>query len=185
MKKTLLLDCDGPCAAFVPALLEEMRLHVDEIPGLLDIFVWDFIHGVFSDKQKKLAYTILKDPAFWGRLPTVDGSKEAVRLLRECYDITWVTSRWHSCAGWDEARISWICKNFDFKPRDVIIASKKELIRGDVLVDDNVDNLRAWHNLNPHGKAMLFCVPCNRHDQLSWPANSSITWENFKTLLGD
>jgi 5'(3')-deoxyribonucleotidase len=152
----ILVDVDGPAADMVGDLFERMDgdLKKEDFPD------WD-IFDAMTKEQREQAYSILQDPSFWANLPLVDGSKKAIKHLKDFgHKIVWVTAPWSSCFGWDNARRYWIEKNFG--DDSVITASDKEHTTGDVFIDDKPDNIDAMKKAHPNMKVFIFDTPHNK-----------------------
>jgi 5'(3')-deoxyribonucleotidase len=63
--------------------------------------------------------------------------------------------------------------------RDIIVASDKSLVYGDMMVDDYEENLFAFHRRNPKGFAMLFDAPHNRSVEMTRVKN----WDDIFSLV--
>ncbi len=158
MSKIILLDCDGVLANFAGAL--------NKLTGTKpsDVVSWDY----FSTNHKGVMRKACADREFWRALDPVPGAKEGVATLKryaklEGARILVCTSPWHSCDGWASSRWYWLEHHFGIKPRDVIIGSAKELIKGDVLVEDNGKTLFRWMMVQaPPGLPIIFDAPYNQ-----------------------
>lgn len=150
----ILIDVDGVVADFTNTLLDELQVK-NPAPTK-----WNFIKELDTETKEE-AEAILEDEEFWGGLPLIDGAKKAVRLLKAYgHDIVWVTAPWTSCARWEEARRFWISEHFG--DDEVIVASDKSDVPGDIFIDDKPDNVRAWQKANPNKKAFIYDQPYNR-----------------------
>jgi 5'(3')-deoxyribonucleotidase len=63
--------------------------------------------------------------------------------------------------------------------RDIIIASDKSLVFGDIMVDDYEENIFAFQRRNPKGFAMLYDANHNRSVEMTRVRN----WEEIVSLL--
>ena len=113
-KKILYLDMDGVLVDFVsgirkydPEALLPYADHPDEAPG------------IFS----------LMDP--------IPGAKEAVERLSEHFDIYILsTAPWMNPSAWTD-KVVWVKEHYgDLLKKHIIISHRKDLLRGDFLVDD-------------------------------------------------
>lgn len=165
-----LIDCDGVLADFVAHVL---RLTGSDVAPE-QMKTYDIFEVVGEEHQDFL----LSNPEFWRTLPVIPGAQEGVKAIRAEPDaeIVVVTSPWHSCKGWLEARCTWLKEHFGIEPADIISARRKELIRGDVLIDDRLKNVEAWQQAWPDGKAYIFDQPYNL--DVEWPEDRRITWAN-------
>lgn len=168
----LLLDVDGVVADF-NVLLEEFPLEIPEDPP------WNFI-DLYPPDVKEEVLERLADPAWWARLPVIEGAHEGVNYLRGVgYDIKWVTAPWQSCPGWAVVRKAWLARNFQVDPDEVNPTSEKHLVDGDRMVDDKPSNITEWSKAHPQGVAILFDSRFNRN--FDWPHR--MTWETVSDHL--
>lgn len=161
---TALVDCDGVLADFTTHALKSVGSWL----RAEDVDEWD----IFSLLNRKdtpglgdRLRAILDGHTFWRTMPRMPGASQLVdRLVQEDFRVVVVTSPWVTCFGWDMARRDWLEENFDIKPHDVVITSRKELVRGDVFFDDRPVHVREWGRYNPHreGDAWLVDAPYNR-----------------------
>lgn len=180
MKRDLLMDVDGVCAEFTPALISAVGSDV----RFEDMTRWD-VFTYFTPEQRELAYDYLSDPVFWRNLPVMEGAQEGVAFLEVTHNIIWVTSPWASCEEWESARRDWLNEHFgmDKKGQPYHPTSDKARIEGDLIIDDKPDNVLSWSKAHPGKPAYLFDAPYNQ--DIQWPHR--ISWErilNVKNLGG-
>jgi 5'(3')-deoxyribonucleotidase len=90
-------------------------------------------------------------------LSVLPGAKSFVAELRKRGEVVFVTSPYTAVRGWCDDRLAWLGQHFDAKPADVVFCKRKELVRGDVLIDDSLANVNAFGQ-----HALLFNQPWNR-----------------------
>jgi 5'(3')-deoxyribonucleotidase len=175
--KICLLDVDGVVADFLPHVLH--WLHSDVL--LEEITSWKFFDHL-PECEADHARAILCRPEFWSSMPEVAGAREGVRELARGYEIVWVTSPWLPCPMWSDVRRVWLANHFNADPEDVIITSRKDVVRGDIYIDDSYDNVVGWSCRNQthsqHG--ILFDAIHNRSDR--YPIRL-YGWERIKELM--
>ena len=102
-------------------------------------------------KDSKTLDTILNQPGFFYNMQPMPGAVAVVQsLIDEGYNIIIVTQppRRAEFAVRDKRR--WMLKYFpNFDLTNIIFCHKKELIRGDLLFDDNPSHVVKWHQSNP------------------------------------
>lgn len=121
-----------------------------------DVTDWD-VSLAFPTLSKDQVYSVLREDELWHRLSPIPGSKEVLqRLLNEGYELYMVTaSDYHCC----RAKFERIFELFPFLSWDkVVITSKKDLIKGDILIDDGPHNLISGNHWG-----ILFDQPHNRN----------------------
>lgn len=119
-KKVLYVDMDGVLADFVSAIKNHTKKdqplykeHPDQIPNL-------FRH-----------------------LKPIEGAISAVNELlnSNCYDLYFLsTAPWHNPTAWMDKRL-WLEDHFgDCINRRLILTHRKDLVKGDILIDDRPNN---------------------------------------------
>jgi 5'(3')-deoxyribonucleotidase len=80
------------------------------------------------------------------------------------FDFVWVTRPWPEvCEDWEKARRRWLMKHFGATTDNIIFTGRKELIDGDVFIDDHDKNIFAWQTEYPSGLALLMQAKYNEH----------------------
>lgn len=156
----ILLDMDGVTVDIYPVWLELINRYYHEGLKVSDLIEWDFAKFCKNATPDQV-YGFLSEPGFFRHLPPMPGAMMAVRnLIAAGHEIVFVTACTH---GHTDKR-AWIKRHFPtFPMRNIIFAERKELVRGDILIDDNQDNLKAWGAENPDGAAICYGQPHNRN----------------------
>lgn len=91
-------------------------------------------------------YDILKEDGFFASLPPYEEAIEVIRRLNEKHEVVLLTASVFGPSMKDKGL--WVQKHLPFIPEDnFMIARKKYLVRGDVLVDDGPHNISAFPGL--------------------------------------
>lgn len=101
---------------------------------------WD-VSKVFPTLTKEQVYAPLLEDDFWDWVKPIDGAADAlIKLKEDGHDVLIVTaSTYHTIKAKMEKVLF---RYFPFLTwDDVIITSRKQLVAGDVLVDDGIHNL--------------------------------------------
>ena len=169
----VLLDCDGVLADFVGHLIDRLHAQGHEVPR--DVTDYDFLRG-FGEATGKASRALLKDAGHWRSIPPYEGAAGFVDEIRACgHEVVIVTSPWLSCEAWAHARREWLAEHFDVEARDLIVTSRKELVRGDVFIDDHATTVTAWAEKNPRGHALLM----NRSYTVADPWPRRFSWDRL------
>lgn len=113
-------------------------------------------------KHGTLVYEVLKEPGFFREVDPIPGALEALAKFKEVgHRVVLVTAATRYGATdkllWLEKYAPW------FDQKQVLIGYPKELVKGDVLIDDGPHNLlgnaKAW----PDTKRISIAYPYNRH----------------------
>ncbi|UOF77286.1 5'(3')-deoxyribonucleotidase [Caudoviricetes sp.] len=109
----------------------------------------------------------LSESCFCRHMPVYPGAVEFVATLREFAEVVAVTSPFVGVRNWEADRREWLYEHFYISPKDVIFAHRKELVRGDVLVDDKPSNVEAFAR-EPGQTGLLFTQPWNARHLGGW-----------------
>lgn len=110
----------------------------------MDNVLVDFQSGLDKvDEKTKQEYEGRLDeiPGIFGLMEPMKGAVEAVHKLSEKYDVFILsTAPWKNPSAWSD-KVSWVTKYFDdvFHKR-MIITHRKDLCKGDYLIDDRGKN---------------------------------------------
>jgi 5'(3')-deoxyribonucleotidase len=158
----VLIDADGVLLEFSEHLLglvgsDRKSEHVVS----WDIF--GLIEGWHGSEKRKLAERFCDGNDFWRMQPPMPGALEAVTLLRSHgVRLKCVTSPWHECREWGFIRRARLRELYGIEGSDVVETTDKDLLRGDLFIDDRPKHITQWAKANPNGVACLFDAPYNR-----------------------
>lgn len=155
MKRLIILvDVDNVLEDLNTAWVNEINTKYGTSVRPDEIVSWD-IHKFFPTLSRNQVFSPLHTKDFWESLIPMDGSQEYLkRLISDGHKVVIVTSCHPDTICY---KYKFISKYFPFISfGDVIITSQKQLIRGDILIDD------APHNLEDGGyKGILMSAPHN------------------------
>lgn len=165
--KNILMDVDSVVADLMPEWLLRYNLEYKDILKPSNITAWD-IHQLVKPECGKKIYQYLWDENLYNNVKPIDGALSGIQWLRACdYRVVFVTS------GIQPAKIKWLYEHGFLtgtiwqSDKDVVVASDKSLIKGDYLVDDNMDNCKKFH-----ATSILFAQPWNYNDSAMTRVNS-------------
>lgn len=177
-KLTILVDMDDVlenlCEVWVEQLntLFQLDVKADEIEE------WD-MSKAFPTLTKDEIYWPLHTEMLWTKVKPLPGAVKYIKkLINEGHKIIVVTAA--SAESVQMKLENVLFKYFPFLTMDdVIVATQKWLIRGDVMVDDAPHNLK-----NFFGEAILFTAPHNRNfDDRMYGMTRVNNWdEAYKTI---
>ena len=154
-----------------------------------DVLSWSTHLYVKPECRKKL-YGYFT-PELFRSLNPIDGAVKTIRKWKVAgHEVVFVTATPWGCA---DSKYEWAREHFPFLTNhEVIMAHKKYLISGDILIDDSPGNITAYRAR--HGKsAKIFTIayPYNKEVEHlcdirtgSWD-NPVVAWEAFDKVVGD
>jgi 5'(3')-deoxyribonucleotidase len=176
VRPIILLDCDGPLAAFTQAYLRALWMETGYRVDVEEVDRWDIHECVFfkriarergivnTNSLRELVDAHVVKPGFCADITPQPGAREAVTRLSEIGDVYIVTSPWDSSPTWMHERTQWVARHFpNIGRRRVIQTAQKHLIRGDVFVDDKASHVEEWAEAWPEGRPILFDMHHNRY----------------------
>ena len=164
-KLKVIIDFDDVLAFCNQLLLEFLGRATGKHYSLDSITGWGEL-GIPEDGR--LRY--LNDPAFYEAQKTYPGAASFLKELCEKAEVTIATSVYPEFMG---ARIKKIHDAFPFFPLSNVLMGHKKNLQADVMIDDNIDNLRGADVKCP----VLFRQPWNRH------VSGVVSVTNYKELL--
>lgn len=175
-KYTLLIDQDDVLAEYILGVVEAYNAKYETDFKTTDCKTWDLC-SVFGTQIE----TVMHEPKLFRELKPVSHALEVFeRLYRdERFDIYIVTAAHLSCV---EAKSEWLKEYLPFFPEDhFIVCRKKNMIKGDFLLDDGMHNIEAFAKAG--GTPIVFDRPHNaRH---KGPYRRVKDWLQFEQLILD
>ena len=152
----ILVDMDDTIEQLLKAWLAVINQKHGRNVECEDIVDWNMALA-YPGLTHEEVYDVIKQPGFWGSVEPIPGAAEALqRLIAAGHEVYIVTAtdyesvpekmgdllfRWFPFLSWDH----------------VIITSNKQMIRGDVLIDDGIHNLEGGEYAK-----ILVTAPYNR-----------------------
>lgn len=156
--KTILIDLDSTVANLTKSwLCLYNKLYNDNVT-LKDIVKWD-THK-FTPKAGRDLYKLLT-PQLFQELDPYEGAIEGVNSILDLgHEVVFVTS---APKGTELAKIEWVENHFGWATRkDIIFASKKYLVVGDVFIDDAPHNIIQYRESHPRSIIYSIEHPYNK-----------------------
>jgi len=88
--------------------------------------------------------------------------------------------------------LEWIVEKFGhlgFTRKDIILASQKELVFGDALIDDSDKNARLWKECHPFGRTLTIRYPHCDSDPYGWDfislpySEAEVAWQHIDDYI--
>lgn len=174
----ILIDMDDTIEQLLRAWLRGVNERYGRSVRYEDVTSWD-VSKPFPGLTREQVYAIPDEPGFWGTVEPIEGAAEAIRGFmdagHEVYIVT-ATPYISVAEKMDDLLFRW----FPFITWDqVIITKRKQLIRGDVLIDDGVHNLEGGDYFK-----ILMTAPHNRdYDAESNGMIRVDSWKEIEKLI--
>ena len=108
----------------------------------------------------------------FGELEVMPGAEEALRKLNQAFDIFIAsTPPWDRPDMWGAKR-EWIAKHFPYLKRKLILTHRKDLLIGDILIDDS-----RWRG-QPDFKGAWLWFGTNQRC-LDWPSTLELIYKRY------
>jgi len=167
----VLVDVDGVVADFTGRMLDVVLEETGRRHEVEDVDQWSIQLALgLPDEHWRNVVRRIEEPGFASNLRPYPGAVEAVRDIADRHHVFFVTSPWWSSTTWMHDRTDWLVKFFGkTQGRKVVHTSAKQLVVGDVMVEDKAATLAAWERADDaaswHGtrRAFLLDRPYNRH----------------------
>lgn len=176
-KGVLLIDADDVAVDLDSGWVEALNQKHGTTATLEDVTDWD-ITKTFPTLTRAQVFAPLKDPELWTRLVPIAGSQEYLqRLYDEGFEIFIVTATDLSTCYAKTLRLLQLFLFLD--EQHIIIAHNKQMIHGDVLVDNYEHNLIGGDYFK-----ILFDRPHNRKfKEAAYGIQRAITWSEVYSYI--
>lgn len=166
----ILLDVDGVLGDFVTEVVEFCNKYERTLGSLGwtpdNVTEFDILRALKCEHLQARLDLHMAESDFCRHMPVYDGAPDFVAQLRGLGEVVIVTSPYSAVPTWSHARLAWLEEHFSIPKHDVIFAKRKELIRGDVLIDDKTENCEAFNRASSYRGAILFDRPWNQKCKL-------------------
>lgn len=170
---TILFDADDVAEMLLDSWVNTLNDRYGTSVCVEDVTDWD-VSLAFPTLTKEQIYGVLQDSELWSNLTPMPGAQECLqRLYDEGHDLYMVTATdYRTC----RAKIERILELFPFLDvNHIIIAHNKQMIKGDILIDDGPHNL-----INGDYRKILFDRPHNR--KFDAAANDMLRVKSWKEI---
>lgn len=158
--KTILLDQDSILADFYFGVLEAYERETGHKPPPGILSHWD---SKLPNGKDCFAY--FKEPGFFRNLKPVPGALGFIKKARELGHEVVICST-GTLTHVPGEKFEWLSEHVPELDRvkHVIFTGRKDLVRGDYLIDDHAKNTGPWRKRNPDGRALGIQYPYNVND---------------------
>lgn len=183
-----LIDVDGVCADLISLLLRKVneRFNKHYVPG--DITQFDFFGPVtpFTEGEKIFVKNVLGTKGFTYEMSPLPGAIWGVKEIQnQGHEVVFLTSHWSESESWCFDRYQWLREYYQIEIKDIVFAYRKELVKGDVFIDDRDRNCIRFTEEQPEAHVLLLDQPWNKHvDTDKYPMMERFDWRrNLTTFL--
>lgn len=164
MKKlTILVDLDSVLADLDAKWYPAWNAHAGDDLHPTRVFEW--ATHKFTKTKCMGIYDMLNPPGFFFDLDPIPGGIDAVRALHDDgHRIVIVTAAPSEAptAAYDKKK--WVHKHLPFiNKKNVIVTEAKDVIRGDILIDDGPHNIEEFRKSNPNAFIATISYNYNKH----------------------
>ena len=171
----ILVDMDDTIEQLLPALVNRANERFHRSASLDEITDWSIVCA-YPGIEKRQILNLMYEPGFWDTVEPVPGAADALRyLMGKGHQVYIVTATEFDHVPEKMERV--LFRYFPFLSRDqVIITGRKQMIRGDVLIDDGIHNLEGGEY-----RKILFTAPYNKDYDAE--ANGMIRVHSWKEII--
>ena len=179
MKKlTILVDMDDTIEQLLQAWVRGANETYNRNVAYDDITSWD-VSAAYPGLTWEQIYAIPMQPGFWKTVEPMEGAAEALqRMIAAGHEVFIVTATPYEVMFEKMSEV--LFRYFPFLTWDqVIVTSRKQLIRGDVLIDDGIHNLEG-------GQYRKILMTAHHNLYYDAEANGMVrvrTWEEVEQVI--
>lgn len=159
-KLTVLIDLDGIVVDLLSEWLKAYNAEYGDSLTKDDVKSWDMHENVKKECGFKI-YNFIDIDECYTDLPPLPGAVEGIRAIREMGHDPVIVSASSKNPLSAARKIAWCAKYLKMKRKDVIISSRKELVAGDILIDDSPVNIAAYKTRWPRTPVATIAYPYN------------------------
>lgn len=174
---TILVDMDDVLERLVDAWCTALNERHGTSVLCEHIDDWD-IAKFFPGLSKEEVFAPLSDAEFWTTIQPMQNAQEVLKRLKdEGCTIRIVTASHYATIV---PKICWLLNHYPYLSwKDVVIASDKSVVKGDIMIDDGVHNLEATNCFK-----VLFTRPHNlKYDAIANGMYRVSNWDEIYTLI--
>lgn len=173
----ILFDADDVAEMLLESWVKMLNDKYGTSVSVDDVTDWD-VSLAFPTLEKQQIYGVLQDEALWANLAPMPGAQKYLKqLYDEGHELYMVTATdYRTC----RVKIERILELFPFLDADhIIIAQNKQMIAGDVLIDDGPHNLIGGSYF-----CILFDQPHNRKfREKEYGIFRAVNWEQVYKII--
>lgn len=175
-KKIILCDADDTIENLCEVWMQYLNKKHGTNVSANEVTDWD-VSKFFPKLSKKDVYAPIYEKEFWKHILPIDGCFDVLKEINKQHNLYIVTAtNYQTC----DTKIERILQLFPFLEwSQFIIAAKKQLVYGDLLIDDGPHNFEGGNY-----KGILFDRPHNRSfDHVAAKLTCVYTWDEIGNIL--
>lgn len=184
LRQRVLLDVDGVIADFTGFYLDCVEQTTGRRYVHDDVTEWSISKALgLSNRERAETEALIERPGAALKIRELPGAVDAVKQIMALADVYFVTSPWDSNPTWSHDRREWLLLRFGDLGKRVVHTNCKEVVVGDLLVDDKPDNLIAWSKDPRNGVPVLWDHPSNRGVEVDWSIRRLSSWDDLLRIV--
>ena len=183
MKKLVVhVDMDGIAVDLLGPLFRVYAMVTGDPMTYDDCHSYDFRES-FAPIGEKI-WDVVKGMGFFARIPPMPGAIDGINTLIDQGHDVYILSSPEASQFAPSDKIRW-CREYlpRLDSRKVILTSSKHMIKGDVLIDDNVEQQAAYKLAWPEALRIAISYPYNKDIDVNYRFDdaslSTVAWENI------
>lgn len=194
-----LVDVDGVVAGCMTLMIKEInerfRTHYHQSgfvwrkPQLRhgDITKFDFFnpkHGILTPGECKFAVENFSRDEFAYDMPPIPEAVPGVQAIRDAgHEVVFVTAQWGSSVDWCHSRVRWLEQHFNANRKDIVFVHRKELVVGDILIEDRDKTCETYAVTHPNSRVLLMNQPWNAEHTIVAPNIQRFEWQQISSFM--
>lgn len=133
-----------------------------------DLWSYSVAECLLGEENEDLDRAVMTKRDFWLNIPPMVGAIDVVERMYERYDCYILSTPWNGYPDCVRDKMEWMSKKFPFfSTKKMIFTHHKNLLRGDILIDDHPKNITGFS-----GKTATIDFPYNRESKVHFRATN-------------
>lgn len=177
MKPIVFIDMDGTINKFWEAFTATYNTLYgkNEFLKASDLWSYSVAECLSGHEDDEIDRAIMTRSDFWLNIPAQEHAIEVLERMYDRYDCYILTTPWNGYPDCVRDKMEWMRRKFPFfSTKKMIFTHHKNLLKGDVLIDDHPKNIS-----NFDGKVATIDFPYNRGYCADFRTSSWLDMENW------
>ena len=185
-RPVVLLDVDDVVCRCVQGMADVAGKKLGVEISESDVKTWDFHDTITGPGLQEHIEEMMSQKGWCRNLVPFPGAINGVKSLMEVAEIFFVTAPFHG-EHWMHERREWLYHHFGIDRDRVLQGHSKFLVRGELFIDDKVENLMKWQDYGDEngldGQALLWDRPYNRTDPRAAAFSRFTNWDQVRMFV--